>query len=192
MVSATAPRRMTLEDWAALPEDEGGELVDGLLTEEEVPDLIHETVARWLLFLLHRHFAARGGLAVGSGLKLGIAPGRGRLGDVVAYSAERRPPARGVVRVPPDVLVEVVSPSPTDERRDRVQKPDDYAAFGIKWYWLVDPALRSFEIWELGSDARYVRALAVESGLLERVPGCEGLVVDVDAMWAEVDALPQD
>jgi hypothetical protein len=26
-------------------------------------------------------------------------------------------------------------------------------------------------------------------GTIERVPGCEGLVVDVDAIWAEVDRL---
>lgn len=180
---------MTLEEWAALPEDVEGELVDGVLVEEEVPDYTHEAVVVWLLVVLRDHFRARGGDAVGSGLKLGVTPRRGRIGDVVAYARGRRPPARGVVRVPPDVIVEVVSPRPSDERRDRVQKPDDYAAFGVRWYWLVDPELRTFEVWELGADGRYVRALGAEAGRIERVPGCDGLVVDLDALWAEVDAL---
>ena len=35
---------LTVEDWAALPEDTEGELVDGRLVEEEMPDAIHETV----------------------------------------------------------------------------------------------------------------------------------------------------
>lgn len=30
---------MTFEEWAAMPEDEPGELVDGRIEKEEVPDL---------------------------------------------------------------------------------------------------------------------------------------------------------
>jgi hypothetical protein len=33
---------MSLEAWGDLPEDEPGELVDGLLVEEEMPNWIHE------------------------------------------------------------------------------------------------------------------------------------------------------
>ena len=109
--------------------------------------------------------------------------------DVNAYLAGRKPEARGAVRVPPDVAIEIVSPEPRDERRDRVEKPDDYAAFGVRWYWLVDPELRSFEIWELGADGRYVRACGAIGGKIDPVPGCDGLALDVDALWAEVDRL---
>jgi hypothetical protein len=49
--------------------------------------------------------------------------------------------------------------------------------------------VRSLEIWELGADRRYVRARTATSGRVDRVPGCEGLVVDLDALWAEVDRL---
>jgi hypothetical protein len=34
-----------------------------------------------------------------------------------------------------------------------------------------------------------VRACSATSGKVERVPGCEGLVVDLDALWREVDRL---
>jgi Uma2 family endonuclease len=190
MVTASSSREMTVEEWASLPEDEPGELVDGVLVEEEVPDATHETIVSWFLYVLRAYFMVRGGVVYGSGLKLGVRPRRGRLGDVVCYGAGRKPPRRGVVRVPPDLIVEVVSPSPNDERRDRVHKPDDYAAFGVRWYWLVDPELRTFEVWELDSRGRYARALAAERGRLEAVPGCEGLALDLDAMWHEVDALP--
>jgi Uma2 family endonuclease len=192
VVSAAFPVEITLEEWAALPEDEPGELVDGALEDEEVPDATHEIVVAWLLALLRGYLLPRGGMVMGSGLKLGVLPRRGRMGDVVCYFAGRRPPKRGLVRLPPDVVVEVVSPSPQDERRDRVQKPGDYAAFGVRWYWLVDPELRTFEVWELGADGRYVHARAAERGTVADVPGCEGLLVDLDALWAEVAELADE
>ena len=132
---------VTLEEWGALDEDDSRELVDGALEDDEMPSFVHETIVRWLLVLLDAHFGPRGGFVAGSGVKLAVQSRRGRLADVVCYAPGRRPEPRGIVRVPPDVVVEVVSPSARDERRDRIQKPDDYAAFGVRYYWIVDPEL---------------------------------------------------
>ena len=180
---------MTLEEWAALDEDDARELVDGVLEADERPSFLHETVVRWLVVLLDAYFRPLGGFVAASGVKLAVKPSGGRLADVVCYASGRRPEARGIVRLPPDIAVEVVSPSATDERRDRVLKPDDYAAFGVRYYWLVDPELRSFEVWELGADGRYIRARAAIAGNVADIPGCDGLIVDLDALWAEVDRL---
>lgn len=178
---------MTVEQWAALDEDVRGELVDGVLVEEEMPSLIHETVVGWLYVVLSTWARACGGLAAPSGVKLAVRAASGRMGDVVVWFAGKKPEALGAVRVPPDVVVEVVSPGARDERRDRIEKPDDYAAFGVRWYWLVDPELRSLEIWELASDGRYARACATVGGKVAPVPGCEGLALDLEALWGEVD-----
>ena len=63
------------------------------------------------------------------------------------------------------------------------------AAFGVRSYWLLDPQLRSLEVLELGPDGRYVHAAAATSGVLRERPSCPGLVIDLDALWAELDRL---
>jgi len=188
MLAVSRPA-MSVDEWAALDEDVTGELVDGRLEGEEAPSILHECVVRWLILLLAPCFAARGGHVFGSGVKLTVQPNRGRLADVVCFGPGKRPEPRGAVHVPPDIVIEVVSPSATDERRDRVDKPDDYAAFGVKHYWVVDPQRRSFEIWQLDAGGQYIRPCSATSGRIAPVPGCEGLVVDVDALWSEVDRL---
>jgi Uma2 family endonuclease len=181
---------MTVDEWAALDEDVAGELEDGVLVEEEMPTLLHETVVKWLIVVLSGYFDTRGGLVAGSNVKIMIGPRRGRLPDVVCFRPGKRPEPRGIVRVAPDVVVEVLSPDqPVHVRRDRVQKPDEYARIGVRSCWIVDPEARTFEIWELNKARRYVRACAATKGRIENIPSCEELVVDVDALWAELDRL---
>jgi len=101
-------------------------------------------------------------------------------------------PRHGAVRVPPDVAIEIVTPTPRDVRRDRVEKVDDYAAFGVRQYWIVDPEQQTFELFELGADGRYVRALGATGGTLTAVPGCEGFTLDLDELWREAEKLGPD
>lgn len=185
-----APRRWTLDQWAALDEDESGELVDGVIVEDEMAGWAHEVVVTWLLLLLGGWARGHGARVAGSDLRIAVSPSRGRKPDIVVYLAGAlRPSAeRGPVRVAPSIVVEVVSPSPSDARRDRIAKLDEYAAFGVSWYWIVDPELRTLEIFERGSDGRYVRAIGTATGRLADVPGCAGLVLDIDALWADLDA----
>lgn len=181
---------MTLEAWAALPEDEPGELVDGRLVEEESVGYAHEVVVIWLASLLRAWIAPRGGLVGGSDARFAVKPTRGRKPDLTVYlPGSRRPPGQGLIRVPPDIAVEVVSPTPRDGRRDRVEKVKEYAAFGVRWYWIVDPQLRTFEILELGADGRYAHAFSATEETIAAAPGCEGISIDLDALWSEVDRL---
>jgi Uma2 family endonuclease len=183
-------RRLSIGEWVTLPEDEPGELVDGCLVEEEMPDLVHEIVVSWLLRTLGAWLGDRGGFVFGSEVKLVVGARGGRKPDVSLYLPNGAvPPRRGPVRIPPDVVVEIVSPTARDARRDRIDKVTDYATFGVRYYWLIDPAARTFEILELGTDAGYVRALGAAEGRLDAIPGCAGLTIDLDALWSEIERL---
>ena len=180
---------MTLDQWEALDEDETAELVDGVLEEAEVCDATHEAVLGWLHAALWNYFRPRGGRVLGSALKVAVAARRGRMPDLSVFLTQQ-PPRRGLIRIPPDIVVEIVSPSPTDQRRDRIAKVADYAKFGVLQYWLVDPTIRTVEILALRNGV-YAHLAGATEGTLE-VPEHEGLTLDLDAIWAEVDALPED
>lgn len=175
--------------WVALPSDVPGELVSGRLVEEEIPDLVHEVVVTWIVAVLRAWAAPRGAIVAGSELKFVLGPASGRKPDVSMFLAgEPRPPMRGAIAVPPHLMVEVASPGARDVRRDRIEKPSEYAAFGVRKLWLIDPDARTFEGWDLGDDGHYVRVLAATSGHLA-VPGLDRLELDLDELWAELDRL---
>jgi Uma2 family endonuclease len=185
-------RPMSIEEWEQMDEDEPGELVDGRLEEEEVADTPHEIVVRWLMFMLTSWAMPRKAVVFGSELKYALSKRRGRKPDISVFlSRDRKFPRRGAARIPPDIMVEVMSPRPRDHRRDRVQKLNEYAAFGVRWYWLVDPEARTIEILRVGDDGHYTHAHDAAYGTIE-VPGCEGLSLDLDALWREIDELVED
>jgi Uma2 family endonuclease len=154
-----------------------------------MPTFLHELVVIWLGALLRTWAIPRSGQVVGSETKLAIAKDRGRKPDLSVFlgGAARPRLLDSVVRVAPHVVIEVVSARPRDARRDRVDKLRDYAKAGARYYWLLDPQLRTLEILELEPARRYAHALAATGGRLDDVPGCEGLVIDLDALWTEID-----
>ena len=64
----------------------------------------------------------------------------------------------------PDLLVELVSPSSV--RRDRYDKRDLYARFGVKEYWIGDPANKAMEILTLKEGRYELSCCAEEKGKL--------------------------
>jgi Uma2 family endonuclease len=189
--AADAP--LTMQAWGALAEDVRGELVDGRLEDEEMGSFVHELVVLWLGHVLRAWMVPQRGFVFGADAKFAVRPTRGRKPDLsVFFPSTKRPPVTGVCATPPDLMIEVITPTPKDARRDRIDKLLEYAAFGVRFYWLVDPELRTIEILERGSDGRYAHALDASSGRLDDVPGCAGLTLDLDALWREVDALADE
>ena len=76
---------------------------------------------------------------------------------VVLPASKARVELRGV-EGPPDLVIEVVSPS--NRGRDLLTKRALYARAGVREYWLVDPEARTIEILALDRDAFHLAVAA--------------------------------
>lgn len=185
---AAVSEGLDLRAWGELPDRVRGELVDGRLVEEEQVGALHDVAVAWLIATLAGWVRARDGLIGGSDTRFAVTADRGRKPDLYAYLHGRRPPAHGLVATPPDLVVEVVSPAAQDAKRDRADKPHEYAAFGVASYWIVDPQRRTLEVFALGAAGGYER-VGVFTDRVEEVRGFDDLGLDLDALWSELDRL---
>ena len=113
---------MTLEEWAALDEDVEGELVDGMLEEEEMPTVLHELIVTWLTTALRRWASRRRGFLLGSEAKIAVGPRRGRKPDLSVFLPPALPaPSDTLVRVPPRLAVEIASTRSLGPRMPSIQ-----------------------------------------------------------------------
>jgi len=142
----------TVEDLAFFDDDVRRELDDGVIFQMPSPTLKHQDLVGRLYLFLMQWIAQNGGKAFLSPIDLVLSPTRVFIPDLVFYSAEKvasgeveRDPKR--LRVPPDFVVEIISPSTGS--RDRVLKYRRYAEFGVRHYWLVDPLERTFQSFQL-------------------------------------------
>ena len=90
-----------------------------------------------------------------------------------------------VVRNKPLLVLEVLSPRPRDQRRDRVDKLRDYARVGARHYWLVDPQLRTIEMLRL-EGKRFVVETVASTGRV-RPKGFAALSLDLRDLWRSID-----
>lgn len=191
VVQARYGTEMTLDEWRDLPEHVHGELVDGVLVEEEMPNWPHELVVRWIVTTLSAWLIPRGGQVFASGGKFAVSreQRRGRIPDASAFFPGNKPLSANDLDTPAAILIEVVSNQPRDRRRDRVAKMNEYAAFGVAHYWLIDPEARTFEIFSLTGTGIYTLTVSTDRGRLESVPGCDALALDLDELWTQLDGL---
>ncbi len=81
---------------------------------------------------------------------------------------------------PPELVVEIISPS--SKLKDRYTKSDLYQKFGIKYYILIDPSVRSIEVFSLNEQGEY--DIRLESTSFELSDHCL-IHPDLSLIWPE-------
>ena len=144
-------RTYNVEEFMDLPDDgKLYELVEGKLFEMSQPGDEHGRVSDNLYSYLSRFVRQNklGRLYLPTGFRLG---GRTvRAPDVGFVTASRVPPvSRKAVAVPPDLAVEVISP--TDVWSEIVDKNSQYQQAGVPLVWLLDPYSQVVFVYRLNS-----------------------------------------
>src|SRR2546430_9160619 len=82
---------MSLAEWGDLDEDAEGELVDGVLEEEEMPTWMHELIVMWFGPHLRAWGKRHGAKVAGSELKIAVGPRSGRKPDLSVFGRDDMP-----------------------------------------------------------------------------------------------------
>ena len=152
-MTITATRLLTADDLLRL-DSEGvrGELIRGVLHETMPTGLEHGEIAAKLTILLGIFIVPRklGRLATSDvGVWLERDPDTVREPDIAYFPAARLPPGvriTGYAEVPPDLVVEIASPS--DSRREVSDKARMWLSYGVGLVWVVQPETRTVDVYE--------------------------------------------
>ena len=172
-----ASRTWTEEELMALP-DKKSELVGGEIVPMNAAGMPHGVTLMRLGARLQVHVEKTGlGWLMDSSTGCWMPSGNMRVPDLSYVSRERLPESTpGFVRVVPDLVVEVLSPS--DSRTYTASKIREYVEAGVRLTWLIDPERRTAEIHGCGTATRTIDADGMLDGE-DVIPGFSVLLRDV-------------
>ena len=186
-------RVATYEDILALPENVVGEIIDGELFVSPLPPPRHararSTLGAWLMRYFDEGDGGPGGwwILLGPELHLGediLVP------DAVGWRRERLPvfPDIAYFDLAPDWICEVISPSTTS--LDRVVKLPRYARNGVEHAWIVDPILRTLEVYRRDWNG-FEPVDAFSGDAIARAEPFDALDLPLAALWIPAPSAPQ-
>jgi Uma2 family endonuclease len=147
----TPPKaRMSAEDYIASPQSaHKSDLIEGVFVMASPASFVHSELQAFLLTTM-RNFVNQHnrGVVLGENSAYRLNEDNVYQPDVSFLAHERMSLAGEVyVEGAPDLAVEVLSPS--SRRYDLVEKRVNYARFGVREYWVVDPIERTATVYEL-------------------------------------------
>ena len=149
LVRAGNPQ-VTFSELATWPDDgRRYELYDGEVIVVPAPLPRHQLVSIRFGEVLIEYRRATGGLVLFSPIDIVFSEHHVVQPDIVYFRESRRHliDMMAAIRIPPDLVVEVLSRS--TEARDRGRKMQMFARFGVPEYWIVDPVANTVEVYRL-------------------------------------------
>ena len=149
---ATARKFATYEDLFDLPDHLLGQIIHGQLITQPRPAPKHASAASTIGMTIgtpyHRGSGGPGGWWILDEPELHLGP-HILVPDLAGWRRERLPtmPESAYFTLSPDWVCEVLSPGTA--RVDRADKMPIYAAQGIPFLWLIDPAPQTLEVFVL-------------------------------------------
>ena len=170
--------RVSYADMERWPDDgRRYELYDGEVYVIPSPLPLHQIAAGRLYLVLENHVRQHGGIVLFAPLDIVLTEHDVVQPDLLLFTRERQHliDPRRVTRQPPDLAVEILSPSTASN--DRGRKLRLLARHGVREYWLVDPGAAAIEVYSL-SGARFVLASKATGAEPVRSPLLAGIVLE--------------
>ncbi len=183
--------RWTSADLDVLPDDgKRYEIIDGELSVSRQPHWHHQAVSGQIFAVLQEWSLHTG--AGGASLAPGVifAEDDDVVPDVVWVSTARLASsldAAGHLRAAPELVVEVLSPGWTNERRDREAKLKLYSRRGVDEYWIVDWRARDIAVYRRAGEALQHTITLTDDSVLES-PLLPGFSVPLARLFAGIPA----
>jgi len=180
---AIGARRMTLEEFLRLPEEEPAlEYLDGEVTQKVSPQGQHGALQYGVAHLFNDYGWPRRLARAFPELRATYGGGS-PVPDVAVYRWDRVPltpdgKVANIFREPPDIAVEIVSPEQSVP--EQVKKCEWYVGHGVRIALLVDPDHLTVRLFRPGAAPRVLRGTD-RIDLDEVLPGFE---LTVDALFA--------
>ena len=176
--------KMTARQFLELGEDPPGvrlELVDGEVAVSPSPRPRHSYAVQILSHILVGHAESHNLGRVFGDVDTIFGEHDVRRPDLLFFREDRlHLIGEKAMQGPPDLAVEVISPSST--RIDREDKYEQYEKGGVAHYWIVDPQQRTMEGHRL-ADGRYQSAGRGRAGETLRLPPFDELHIPLSKLW---------
>jgi len=184
--SEDSEERASVEDWFAIPEDMGAELVGGRIVYKGAPGAAHSRAQMGLMELLrapyHRKTSIKdkpGGWWIAVDTDMDLAD-LGCRPDVLGWRRDKHatmpaPALPALVTAVPSWICEILSPSTA--HLDMGDKRVSYHRAGVQHYWLADPTNGTLTVLQWAAHG-YVAALVASRG--EKVHAAPFVEVEID------------
>jgi Uma2 family endonuclease len=172
--------KLDYDDYAAIPPDRNRyEIIDGELYVTPSPTPDHQHASKRLQRILESYFEERGlGEVFDAPLDLIMTKHDVVQPDLLVVNPVQVS-GRGIEGAPL-LVVEILSPS--TRAHDRDVKARRYAALSVPHYWIVDPADRRVECYEIRG-ATYALVSAAQDRAILTHPAWPDLVVPLAGLW---------
>jgi len=185
-MSTVAERRFTSADLELLQHDNKRyEIIDGELYVSTQPSWHHQHVSLRIGAALQAWSDVTGAGQANPAPGVIFSDDNDVAPDVVWVSNERLAgtlDSAGHLHTAPELVVEILSPGPKNERRDRNAKLDLYSRRGVNEYWIADPRHSTIEVYRRQDAALHLIATLQIGDTLE-TPLLPGFSAPLDQLF---------
>jgi Uma2 family endonuclease len=171
-----------IKDYKLLPEGAPYQLIEGELIMTPAPNTSHQIISGNLNEKIRAFVKEKNaGLLLYAPIDIYLDAKNVFQPDIVFISQQRRDIIKDDgIHGAPDMVIEILSPSTA--YYDLKKKYKIYEKFGVKEYWIVDPEIKSVELFSLTEQGKFV----LSAGLYEQGIVKSGILSGIEITLEEV------